>query len=141
MPLALRIVPDTNIFIAAQKSISPTSPNKEFFERWYQAEFELLFSDDTLHEYVEKLAELGIAEQTIKKLVQAILALGVEIEIVTFHLHYYPEDPDDITFILCAVNGDATHIISHDRHLLQLDHRYPFTICRPPAFLDELRQT
>ncbi len=53
MTLALRVVPDTNIFIAAQKSTNPSSPNKEFFERWQQAGFDLLFSDDTLHEYVE----------------------------------------------------------------------------------------
>lgn len=139
MPPVLRVVPDTNIFIAAHKSNSPTSPNKEFFERWYYAEFDLLFSNDTLHEYVEKLVEFGIAEQTIKKLIQAILALGVEVEIVHFHLHYYPEDADDIAFILCAVNGDATHIISHDRHLLLLDHRYPFKICETTEFLNELR--
>ncbi|MCB0065421.1 MAG: putative toxin-antitoxin system toxin component, PIN family [Caldilineaceae bacterium] len=136
----LRVVPDTNVLIAAQRSTSPTSPNKEFFQRWYHAQFDLLFSDDTLHEYVEKLAELGVTEQTIKKLVQAILVLGVEVEIVHFHLRYYPEDPDDIAFILCAVNGDATHILSHDRHLLQLAHRYPFTICTTIEFLLGLQQ-
>lgn len=138
MTRELRIVPDTNVFIAAQRSKSPTSPNKEFFQHWYQAEFDLLFSDDTLHEYVEKLAELGVAEQTLKKLIQAILALGTEVEIAHFHLRYYPEDPDDIAFILCAVNGDATHVLSHDRHLLHLNHRYPFTICKTAEFLREL---
>lgn len=82
---------------------------------------------------------MTIAEQTVKKLVRAIIALGIEVQIVYFHLCYYPEDPDDIAFLLCAINGDATHIVSQDCHLLQLNHRYPFTICRTMDFLSELR--
>lgn len=140
MSLTLRVVPDTNIFIAAQKSTSLGSPNKEFFERWQRSEFDLLFSEDTLFEYVEKLSELGIAEQTIKRLVRAIMALGIEVPIVYFHLRHYPVDPDDIAFVLCAVNGDATHIVSQDQHLLRLNHVYPFTICKPSDFLGEVRQ-
>ena len=140
MSVLFRVVPDTNIFIAAQKSKSLGSPNKEFFEHWQKTEFDLLYSEDTLLEYVEKLRELGIVEQTIKKLVQAILALGIEVQIVYFHLRHYPEDPDDIAFLLCAVNGDATHIVSQDNHLLRLNYLYPFTICRTVDFLRELRQ-
>ena len=140
MNRALHVVPDTNVFIAAQKSTSPTSPNKTYFKRWQQADFDLLYSDDTLHEYVEKLTELAIAEQTIKKLVQAIMALGREVPIIYFHLRHYPEDPDDIAFLLCAVNGDATHIVTQDQHLLRLNHLYQFTICRTTDFLRALEE-
>jgi len=46
MKTSFRTVPDTNVIIAAQSG-SPTSPNRGYFTRWKNAEFVLLFSDDT----------------------------------------------------------------------------------------------
>ena len=55
MPVKFQTVPDTNIILASS-SKNPKSPNREYFERWlYRQEFDLLYSDDTLHEYIEKL--------------------------------------------------------------------------------------
>jgi len=140
MKLGLRVVPDTNVFIAAYKSASPGSPNKKFIDRWQKAEFDLLFSEDTLLEYIEKLRELGVGQQIVNKLIRAIIALGIQVEIIYFHLRHYPEDSDDTAFLLCAVNGDATHIVSQDQHLLRLNHLYPFTICKISDFLVDLQQ-
>ncbi len=79
------VVPDTNIVVASEKSTRSSSPNKEFFERWGHDEFELLYSDDTLLEYIEKLREKGIEEESIKKLIRAILKLGREVLIEAFY--------------------------------------------------------
>lgn len=49
----LQAVPDTNILLAAELSIGPSSPNREFFERWKGGAFTILFSQDTLLEYTE----------------------------------------------------------------------------------------
>ncbi len=136
----MRVVPDTNVVISAQMSIRAGSPNQELFDRWQRAEFILLYSEDTLFEYVEKLNELGVAESIVRKFVAAIVATGIEIEIEYFHLRYYPSDPDDIAFLLCAVNGNATHLVSHDRHLLRLDDYYLFRICKTIDFLVDLRK-
>ena len=113
MKTAYRVVPDTNVIIAAKKHPSPASPNVEFVERWQHEEFALLYSDDTLLEYIYKLRTQGVAEHSIKKLIRAILALGQTIHIhwYRYHLPKYPVDPDDIAFLLCADNGQATHII------------------------------
>ncbi|MDL1964763.1 MAG: PIN domain-containing protein [Deltaproteobacteria bacterium] len=82
MKTSFRVVPDTNVVIASEKSTSKSSPNKEFFDRWRNDEFEILYSDDTLLEYIEKMRELNISEEIIKKLIRAMLELGKHISII-----------------------------------------------------------
>ncbi len=134
------VVPDTNVVIASQKSTSESSPNREFFERWRNDEFEILYSDDTLFEYIEKLRYLGIPEEIMRKLVYAVIELGRHVSIVFYHIPLYPSDPDDIAFLLCAENGNATHIISYDPHLEEIGYFYTFRVCGTLKFVLELRQ-
>jgi predicted nucleic acid-binding protein len=140
MKTSFRVVPDTNVVIASQKSRSESSPNKEFFERWQNEEFEILHSDDTLLEYIEKMQKLNVPEEIIKKLTRAILELGRHVSIEFYHLPVYPSDPDDIAFLLCAENGNATHIVSYDTHLEEIGQFYAFKVCGPLAFIFELRE-
>ena len=139
MKTSFRVVPDTNVVIASEKSTSKSSPNKEFFDRWRNDEFEILHSDDTLLEYIEKMRELAVSEKIIKKLIRAMLELGRHISIVFYHLPLYPFDPDDIAFLLCAENGNATHIVSYDPHLKETEYFYSFRVCETLEFLYELR--
>jgi predicted nucleic acid-binding protein len=58
-----------------------------------------------------------------------------------FHFRHYPIDENDIAFLLCAMNGHATHLISYDSHLLDLDIHYPEIIFSSAIpFLNTLRQ-
>jgi predicted nucleic acid-binding protein len=127
------------VVVAAEKSPHQKSPNKEYLRRWLADEFELLFSDDTLHEYIEKMEEKQVSETAIHQLIGAILELGKPVEIEFFHFPVYPVDVDDIAFFLCAHNGAATHLISYDSDLTDLNDVCPFFICEPVAFLEELR--
>ena len=136
----LKTVPDTNVVLAAQMSGGPTSPNVEYLDRWERGEFEIFFSQDTLLEYALKLREKNIPEENVVQFLRALLQLGVETYIEHYHLPVYPVDTDDIGFLLCADNGEATHIISYDRHLLDINHHFPFKICRLIDFLKDLRQ-
>ena len=140
MKTSLKVVPDTNVIIAAEHRPSPTSPNREFLERWKNAEFEVLYSQDTLLEYIQKLIDKRVSETSIKKLIQAIFELGREVLIKFYHLPYYPIDADDIAFLLCAENGQATHIISYDRHLKAIEPFYAFKVCGTREFLIELKE-
>lgn len=47
-----------------------------------------------------------------------------------------------IAFLLCAINGAASHLVSYDEHLLSLRHAYTaeFSICQPIDFLADLRR-
>lgn len=140
MKTSFKVVPDTNIIVAAEHRPSATSPNKEFLERWKNDEFEVLYSQDTLLEYIQTLREKRISETSIKKLIRALFELGREVSIQYYHLPYYPIDADDIAFLLCAENGQATHIISYDRHLKAVEPFYMFKVCGTGEFLRELRQ-
>jgi len=140
MKTHFKIVPDTNVLIASEKSVSSISPNKEFFDRWRNEEFEILYSDDTLLEYIKKLKEKGISKENIKQFIIALLELGSNIFIKYYHLPNYPVDPDDIAFLLCAENGKASHIISYDKHIKDIENHYSFKVCDTLEFLFELRK-
>ncbi|OQX11634.1 MAG: hypothetical protein BWK80_44535 [Desulfobacteraceae bacterium IS3] len=140
MKTSFRSVPDTNIVIASEKSRSGSSPNEEFFARWKNGEFQILYSDDTLLEYIEKMKEKDIPEEIIRKIIKSILKLGQHIRIIFYHLPVYPGDPDDIAFLLCADNGKATHIVSYDKHFREIASLYSFRICDTLEFLTELRK-
>ena len=66
---------------------------------------------------------------------------GELVAVVFFHFRHYPVDADDVMFLLCAINGSATHLISYDEHLLSLRPFYAaeVTICEPLPFLTECR--
>ncbi len=138
----LKSVPDTNVLLAAKMSKAPSvSPNSEYLDRWKRGELTLLYSPDTYLEYVEKFVAKGLPEGVIRSFLRALQELGTEIFIEHYHLPVYPIDVDDIAFLLCAVNGDATHLITYDRHLLDIDEHYPFKICGTSHFLRDLRLT
>ena len=60
---------------------------------------------------------------------------------VFFHLRHYPEDAEDVFLLLCALNGEATHLVSYDPHLLGLRPFYgELQICPALEFLQVLRQ-
>jgi predicted nucleic acid-binding protein len=140
-PDKCRAVADGNVILAAQRSTHAQSPNREIIERWRLGEFDFLYSADTLGEYAEKLLALDVVRADAVAFLALVIALGEEVEIRFFHLPRYPDDPDDIAFLLCAWNGLASHLISYDEDLLALadDYRSHFDICRPLKFLAVVR--
>ena len=137
--MAVRAVLDTNVVVAAHLAIQPGSPNAEVIDRWEAGEFTLLQTPDVLLEYAEKLIETGVPRALVARFIARIFQLGETVCIEFFHLRHYPVDADDIAFLLCALNGDATHLVTYDPHLLDLQPHYPLTICEPLRFLAELR--
>ena len=140
MPMTgkFRTVPDTNVIIAAHKP-SGKSPNKEYIDKWLGDKFVLLYSKDTLCEYIEKLFDKKVPKDLVERFAMHLATLGEEVYIKYFHLRKYPIDEDDIPFVLCAYNGDASHLITYDNHLLKIGKSVGFTICKPVEFLRELR--
>lgn len=134
-----RTVLDTNIILSS-RSKNINSPNVEVVELWKSRKFILLFSDDVLIEYIEKLADKGMNDDDIVEFTNTVLNMGEYVEIGFFHLQYYPTDQDDIAFVLCAENGNADFLVSYDNHLLRLNELFVFKICRPLTFLSELRK-
>ena len=139
--MEIRAVLDTNVLVAAESATRPESPNREILQRWLAGEFTLLVSEDVLAEYAEKLLALGIGPQATPDLLARILLLAEGVEIRFFHLCHYPEDAEDVFLLLCALNGEATHLVSYDPHLLGLRPFYgELQICPALEFLQVLRQ-
>jgi uncharacterized protein len=135
-----RAVLDTNVVLAANSSRNPASPNVEIIRRWGNGEFTWLFSVDTLEEYAEKLIERGSSREAMESFVERLLEIGEPVEINFFHLHHYPVDADDTAFLLAALNGDASHLVTYDAHLHDVAVFYPeFITCQPLEFLADLR--
>lgn len=137
----LRAVLDTNVILAAHRTQQAASPNAEILTRWRRREFGFLYSPDTLAEYAEKLLEHGIPAVEIEEFIRLLARHGEEVSIVFFHFRHYPVDPDDVMFLLCAINGRASHLVSYDDHLLSLRPFYSdeLTICQPLEFLTDCR--
>ena len=142
MKTDFRVVPDTNIVLADRQG-NEASPSKELFDRWRDNEFTILYSADVLEEYIEKLLECGASEEEIIDFIVPLKKKGENIVIQHFHLPatQYPSDKDDIAFILCADNGKATHLVTYDSDLLEVQPYHFFTICLPVPFLKELRSS
>ena len=137
----LQAVLDTNVVVAGHRATAPTSPNREVLTRWKAGNFTLLYSEDLLVEYVEKLIAHGICRADMRELVAAIGRRGERVVIRFFHLRRYPLDSDDIIFLLCAMNGNATHLVSYDGGFEPFVREFDFVICEPLAFLAELRRS
>ena len=136
-----RAVIDTNVVLASQRSAHPTSPNVEIVTRWAAGEFDWLHTPDIIEEYCEKLLELGISQAKVPKLLALLQVGGVQVEIAFFQLRHYPADPDDTVFLLAALNGNASHLVTYDEHLQDVGVFYPeFATCEPIEFLGALRR-
>jgi predicted nucleic acid-binding protein len=136
----LRAVLDTNVVLAAKRSVHPQSPNAEIITCWMAGDFVWLVSDDVVTEYAEKLLEKGIDPLKVEQLVADLLQYGEEVPIRFFHFQHYPLDMDDVAFLLVAINGAATHVVTYDEHLKDVGVFYPdFITCEPVAFLTDLR--
>ena len=124
MPSPLRAVLDTNVLLAARLSSHPASPTVEILDRWRRREFLVLYSLDTLAEYAEKLLAHGIPPSEVQAFIRLLALHGEVVPVVFFHFRHYPVDSDDVMFLLCAMNGRATHLVSYDQHLLSLRPYY-----------------
>jgi predicted nucleic acid-binding protein len=76
MNVSLRAVLDTNVVLAARRSVHPESPNAEIIVRWKAGEFVCLCSHDIAVEYAEKMLEHGVAEADIRQFLAALRVLA-----------------------------------------------------------------
>ena len=135
-----KAVLDTNVVVSKHLSKSNDSPARKILRQWRNREFDLLYQADILAEYIEVLLLHGVDASIIRRLISIILTDGQRVKVRFFHLPTYPSDPDDIPFLLCALNGKASHLVSYDDHLLSLGDAFaPLSICRPKRFLEDLQ--
>jgi predicted nucleic acid-binding protein len=90
-----------------------------------------LYCGKMVGEYLEKLIDRKHPPDRALRFIQFLLGTFERVEVVTKQASHPPSDPDDEIFILCAVDGKAEYLISHDEALLNLAQHYSaFTICK-----------
>lgn len=102
----------------------------------------MIWSDDILNEYIDKMKFFKIPEDQIVRIISQIIAFGEKLSLKFYHYELYPRDAKDICFVLCALNGMGSHIVTYDIHLLELRGEYwikfQIKILKPRQFLSQL---
>lgn len=112
-----RAVLDTNIFVSAFLSRSPSSPTQELIRRWKSGEFTLVVSDVLVDEIAEKLLERRIAEERVTEFLELLVRLAEWVEVPSNSVEaVVKEDPDDDAVVACAVVGRAGFLVTYDGH-------------------------
>ena len=110
---ALRLVIDTNIFIAI---ISKKSPFRWIFDCLIQGKIKLCISNEILFEYREILARKTNEEVAENVMEFLSVSLFVEKTEIYFNFRLISEDEDDNKFVDCAIAANGECLVSNDRH-------------------------
>lgn len=107
------VVLDTNVVLRAMSSQSEFAL---IIDKLFYNEFELLISSDILFEYEELITKFYNV-LVAKTFLDFLLLLPNVIKISpSYKLNLIPKDPDDNKFIDCAFAGNATCIVTDDKH-------------------------
>jgi len=140
---AIRVVIDTNVFVANFLSHSPRSPNRRVVRLWMvERRIRLAVSREILDEYLQIFAEvLGFNNEKLDKW---RLRFGDKKSckaVVPRTKPLISRDPNDNMFIATALSAKAKFLITNDLDLLEIDdsdkERLKFEIITPRGFLDQ----
>ncbi|MBD2151491.1 putative toxin-antitoxin system toxin component, PIN family [Pseudanabaena sp. FACHB-1277] len=128
------VVFDTNILLSALFS-QTGSP----FRALALAKIGLIESvtcQEIMDEFAEKLLlKFKFSEEKLQSALDEIISFSRLVEI-SRTLKAVPNDPDDDMVIECAVLGQATHVITGDRHLLSLINYQSIAIAKATDFVN-----
>jgi len=121
-----RAVFDTNVYVAKALSKNPRSPNVELFELLKDDAYVLIWCQEIRTEVAEKLLARDLTGERIAEFIAEVMSMAVWIKVPASAMRQYVhDDPDDDIIVACAVVGKATHLVSHDQHLLGLKEPFP----------------
>lgn len=125
-----RVVLDTNQIIGAGAGWldhGVRSPDNNACRRILIRVAELhtgLYSGKVVGEYLEKLVDQAHSRERALKLITYIMGAFSRVKITTKAAPVRPYDPDDESFLLCAIDGDADYLVSDDFDLTNLKSSY-----------------
>jgi len=128
----MRIVLDTNVFISG---IFFTGPPYQILKAWRDGRVQLLVSPSILEEYQRIGAELALQFRDVDlKAFLDLLTVQAAIVLAPTLPPVIRDDPSDDKFLEAAVAGNASYIISGDKHLLTLSEFQGIQILKPGDF-------
>ena len=134
----IRAVIDTNVIVSA---ILFGGIPGNLISLWKSGHLNPLASKDIMDEYIKVLAypKFRLAEKEINYILYSEMLPYFEVVTLKPGPELIQDDPSDDKFIHCAEAGNASVIISGDRHLLNLKTYGKLKILTPSQFLDKLQ--
>jgi len=127
------VVFDTNILLSALLSTNGNPFRCLALARIGQVES--VTCQEILDEFAEKLlVKFKFSKEMTQATVEEIREFSRLIEI-SGTLKAVPDDPDDDMVVECAMMGNATHIVTGDKHLLSLTNCQGITILKAAEFV------
>ena len=139
----MRVVLDTNVLVS--RFLSPSGAPAQIFAMWERESFQVVVSTPIIEEYRAALAYRHVARRhkmtrrEIDDVVEAIRLLAIVVEPAS-RLAVVKGDPEDDKFLECAVEGNASCIVTGDRLLLELRRYQGIEILSPAAFVAAVRE-
>lgn len=90
-----------------------------------------LASSKILAEYLEILVDKGAKPELATALIGRLWGAFEVIDVISTSCNPAPSDPDDVMFMLCAIDGKADILVSDDEDLLKLKAHY-----NPPEIIE-----
>jgi len=133
----MKAVVDTNVFVSSFWGGKP----KEIIQLWCNGKITLCINQGIIDEYFRVLNKLGLEnEEDFESIFKAIKSgKNLEFCIGTLFKKYINDDPDDDKFVNCAIELDASFIISGDKHLLGAGKIMDIEILKPSKFLEKFK--
>ena len=129
----MRIVLDTNVFISG---IFFTGPPYQILKAWCDGKVQLLVSPSILDEYQRIGVELALQFRDVDlRPFWELLTIQAEIVLAPTLPQVIHDDPSDDKFLEAALAGNASYIISGDKHLLKLSEFQGIQILKPKDFV------
>ena len=134
----MRAVLDSNVLISAR--LQPVGPSGLVVRAWTEEAFELVVSPGLLEELHGVLSRERFRRWVTTDEVDAFVA-GIRVDAIVLddppaEAGLTP-DPDDDYLVALARSAEADHLVSGDRHLLDLVDPHP-PVLSPRAFLELL---
>jgi hypothetical protein len=138
----LRVVIDANVLVSG--ILSPQGIPAQIVKVWREEKFSLVTSEAVIIEIQETLEKLDgtgkyfIPRSRIDKFLGLIRENSHLVSTLPNVDGTIPADPDDEKFLAIALAGEASVIVSGDKHLLNLKKFRDIPIQTPREFLDSL---
>jgi len=129
----MKVVIDTNIFVSSFLGGNP----RKIIDLWKTEKITLCLSSAILDEYIDVLRRIGLKDEDELDELLSLFSRGFNILFTTKtpKLKVVKNDPDDDTFIECAVALKANIVVSGDREVLAVKEYTGIRILTPQEFL------
>lgn len=120
----LRVVLDTNVFVSSL--LVDSGQPAQVINAWRKRAFDLVISPAMTAELQQTLtygrirSRYAVTDEKIQKLLRLLRRRAIIVSGKIKVTGVIPQDPDDEIVLACAIEGEASLIVSGDRHLLDL---------------------